>query len=86
MADCPKRHACPHLGYQSCAAAQAETERLKVENRDLRRVFERATAAFQEKEAEIRRLKEEAEVLPRRSSGLAVRHLASGYFQARQTG
>jgi hypothetical protein len=66
MEDCSKRHACPHLGYQSCAAAQAETERLKVENRDLRRIFEQATAAFQEKEAEIRRLKEEAEVLRRK--------------------
>lgn len=66
MEDCPQRHACPHLGYQSCAEAQAEMERLKVENRDLRRVFDQATAAFQEKEAEIRRLKEETEVLRRK--------------------
>ena len=63
MEDCPQRHACPHLGYQSCAEARAEMGRLKVENRDLRRVFDQATAAFQEKEAEIRRLKEETEVL-----------------------
>lgn len=66
MEDCPKRHACPHLGYQACAEALAEIERLKVENRDLRRVFEQATVAFQEKEAEIGRLKEEAEVLRRK--------------------
>jgi len=66
MENCPKRYACPHLGYQACAEAQAEMERLKVENRDLRRVFDQATAAFQEKEAEIRRLKEEAEVLRRK--------------------
>lgn len=39
MEDCPKRHACPHLGYQACAEARAEMERLKTENRDLRRVF-----------------------------------------------
>jgi hypothetical protein len=63
MEDCPQRHACPHLGYQSCAEARAEMGRLKVENRDLRRVFDQANAAFQEKEAEIRRLKEETEVL-----------------------
>lgn len=66
MEDCLKRHACPHLGYQACAEALSEMERLKTENRALRRVFEQATAAFQEKEAEIRRLKEETEVLRRK--------------------
>jgi hypothetical protein len=38
-------------------------ERLKAENRDLRQVFELATTAFQEKEAEVKGLKEEIEVL-----------------------
>ena len=64
--DCPHRSAWARLGFGSCAEAQAEMERLKVENRDLRRVFKQATAAFREKEAEIQRLKEEAEVLRRK--------------------
>jgi hypothetical protein len=51
------------LGFGSCAEAFLEIERLKVENRDLRRVFEQATIAFREKEAEIKGLKEEIEVL-----------------------
>jgi len=88
MEHCPKRHACPHLGYpgfaegfaegyaeasQVCAEALAENERLKVENRDLRRVFDLATKAFQEKEAEIHRLKQENEVLQRKLRDLLQR-------------
>jgi hypothetical protein len=41
-------------------------DRLKTENRDLRGVFEQATVAFREKEAEIKGLKVEIEVLRRK--------------------
>jgi hypothetical protein len=61
--ECPYRSRWAHLGFGSCAEALLEIERLKVENRDLRRVFEQATVAFREKEAEIKGLKVEIEVL-----------------------
>ncbi|MCX6554092.1 MAG: IS66 family transposase [Candidatus Aminicenantes bacterium] len=44
----------------------AETERLKAENANLRGIFDVATKAFQEKEAEIQRCRQEAEVLRRK--------------------
>lgn len=61
--DCSYQSAWGRLGFGSCAEALAEMERLKVENRDLRRVFEQATIAFRKKEAEIKGLKGEIEVL-----------------------
>ena len=64
--DCPYRPEWARFGCGSCAEALAEMERLKVENRDLRRVFEQATVAFREKEAEIKGLKDEIEVLRRK--------------------
>jgi hypothetical protein len=54
----------------------AETERLKAENRNLRRVFEVATEAFQEKEAQIGKLKQDAEVLRRKLTDLLQRPFA----------
>ena len=66
MEDCPKRHACPYLGYQACAETLSEMDRLKTENRDLRVVFEQATVAFLEKDAEIKGLKVEIDVLRRK--------------------
>jgi hypothetical protein len=61
--ECPYRSRWAHLGFGSCAEALLEIERLKVENRDLRRVFEQATVAFRKKEEEIKGLKAEIGVL-----------------------
>ncbi|MDO9565909.1 MAG: hypothetical protein Q7J15_04135 [Candidatus Desulfaltia sp.] len=55
---------------------RAENERLKVENRDLRRVFDLASDAFKQKEAEIQALKLEAEVLRRKLHDLLQRPFA----------
>lgn len=63
---CPQSKTYLRLGSDSYEELLAENERLKVEARDLRRVFEQATIAFREKEAEIKGLKEEIEVLRRK--------------------
>jgi hypothetical protein len=48
----------------------AEAERLRAENANLRQVFEVATKAFQEKETEIGKIKQEADVLRRKLTAL----------------
>jgi hypothetical protein len=73
---CACHKACPHLGFRSCVEVLAETERLQAENSNLRRVFDVATEAFQEKEAEIGKLKQEAEVLRRKLTDLLQRPFA----------
>lgn len=70
---CSNQAACPHLGFRSCAEVLAETERLRAENANLRQVFEVATKAFQEKEAEIGKVKQEADVLRRKLTELLQR-------------
>jgi len=67
---CVGQKACPHLGFRSCVEVLAETERLRVENANLRQVFEVATKAFQEKETEIGKVKQEADVLRRKLTEL----------------
>jgi len=68
--------ACPHLGFRSCTEVLAETERLKTENADLRRVFEVATESFKQKEAEVQSLRQENDVLRRKFRELAQRPFA----------
>jgi transposase len=65
-ADCPRRHACPHLGFQACTELLAELGRLRCENADLRAVFGSATAAFRDKEQQLAALKTDNEVLRRK--------------------
>ncbi|MCG2660306.1 MAG: IS66 family transposase [Kiritimatiellae bacterium] len=73
---CQDKAACPYLEFRACDEVLAENERLKVENRDLRRVFDLATDAFKQKEAEIQALKLEAEVLRRKLHDLLQRPFA----------
>lgn len=71
--NCSRKERCPHLGFRACGEVLAESELLRVENANLRRVFEVATEAFKEKEAEIHRLKQENEVLQRKLRDLLQR-------------
>lgn len=73
---CPYTTACPHLQGRACGDVLAELERLKAENRDLREVFEVATNAFREKEAEILSLRKENTVLREKFRDLAQRPFA----------
>ena len=73
---CVGQKACPHLGFRSCVEVLAETERLRIENANLRQVFEVATKAFQEKETEIGKVKQEADVLRRKLTELLQRPFA----------
>lgn len=74
--DCFKKHSCPYLEFRSCSEVLAENERLKVENDDLRRVFEVATKTFKEKETEIQSLKREMDTLQRKLRDLLQRPFA----------
>jgi transposase len=66
--DCPRRYACPHLGFQSCGEVVAEVRRLRTENADLRTVLDTGVKAFAERDAELARLRAENEVLRRKLS------------------
>ena len=73
---CPNKDACPHLGFQSCSELLAENERLKHENEELRRIFDVATKAFKEKEAEVQSLRQENDVLRKKLRELCQRPYA----------
>jgi len=70
---CPKKEVCPYLGFRACKEILAENEQLKAENTNLRRIFNGATKAFKEKESEIEKLNQEAEVLRRKPRDLLQR-------------
>jgi len=73
---CPNGKSCPHLGFRDCAEVLAEVERLKTENADLRGVFEVATEAFKEKDAQVQSLQQENDVLRRKFRELVQRPFA----------
>jgi len=73
---CPRKQACPHLGYLSCEDVLTEAQRLKAENRDLRGVFDVATQAFKQKETEAQALRQENDVLRKKLGELFQRPFA----------
>jgi len=64
--DCPRRHRCPHLGFQSGDEVVAEVGRLRRELADLRTVLDTGVKAFAERDAELARQRAENEVLRRK--------------------
>lgn len=75
-AECDQKHSCPYLEFRSCAEVLAENQRLKTENANLRGIFDVATKAFKEKEAETDKLKRQIEVLQRKLRDLLQRPFA----------
>jgi len=85
-ANCAEKYCCPYLEFsaaadpppcgRSCAEVLAENQRLKTENANLRGIFDVATKAFKEKEAEIQKLSQQIEVLQRKLRDLLQRPFA----------
>lgn len=73
---CQDKAACPYLEFRACDEVLAENERLKVENRDLRGVFDVATEAFKQKETETQALRQENNVLRKKLGELFQRPFA----------
>jgi len=73
---CPDKAACPWLEFRACEEVLTENERLKVENRDLRGVFDVATEAFKQKETEAQALRQENDVLRKKLGELFQRPFA----------